>query len=67
MPRPAASKRGGARPGAGRSAKPDPGRSRSVRFTRAQEALIVEWQTKRCLPDFSAALHDLVARGLGET
>lgn len=59
--------RGGSRPGAGRPAKPDPGRSRSIRFTKAQEALIVAWQEKRSLPDFSAALHDLVARGIGET
>lgn len=58
--------RGGVRPGAGRPVKPDPGRSRSIRFTRSQEAVVVEWMERHGLPDFSAALHDLVARGLGE-
>lgn len=58
--------RGGARSGAGRPAKPDPGRPRSIRFTKAQEAPIVEWKEKYGFSDFSSALHDLVARGLGE-
>lgn len=61
--------RGGARPGAGRPPKPvsERGRSRSIRFTPAQEEKIARWMETRGLPDFSAALHDLVARGLGET
>lgn len=60
--------RGGSRPGAGRPRKPDAerGRSRSIRFTLAQEKEIERWREARGLPDFTAALHDLVARGLGE-
>jgi hypothetical protein len=52
--------------GRGRPRKEDPAVSRSIRFTRAQEALIEQWQRAHGLRDFTAALRALVARGLGE-
>lgn len=52
--------------GRGRPRKKDPATPDSVRFNKAQRALIRAWQAKHELPTFSGAVHALIARGLGE-
>lgn len=52
--------------GRGRPRKEDPGTPDSIRFTEAQRAAIREWQAAHNFTTFSAAVHELIARGLGE-
>lgn len=52
--------------GRGRPRKDDPATPDSIRFTEAQRAAIREWQAAHGFTTFSAAVHELIARGLGE-